>query len=83
MLTCAGDERSLASFVREGEFIAHIFRPATPQSSCSEAVQDAAHFACTHLVPMHEDFLVGSPFHYFLPLQEGEIDHEIFIVILQ
>ena len=69
-------------YAKEGEFNAHIFRPATPQSSYSEAVQDVARFACNRLTHMHEDLLVEMPFHYFLPLQEGENNHEIFIVML-
>ena len=55
-------------YAREGEFNAHIFRPTTPQSSCFEAVQDAARFAYARLFQMHEDFLVEMPFHYFQPL---------------
>ena len=69
-------------YAREGEFIAHTFRLETPQSSCSEAVQDAARFTCTRLTQMHEDLLLGAPFHYILPLEEGEIDQEIFVVML-
>ena len=69
-------------YAREGEINAHIFRPATPHSSCSEAVQDAARFACTRLARMHEDRLLEAPFHYFQPLQEGEFEHEIFVVML-
>ena len=69
-------------YAREGEFIAHTFRPAIPQSSCEAAVQDAARFTCTRLTQMHEDLLIETPFHYFQPLQEGEFEHEIFVVML-